>query len=48
MVLHRKTLRTVFFIMTQLSHEQKKKDLESLGAFLQLGIKFKWDDEGKW
>ena len=37
-----------FFIMTQLSHEQKKKDLESLGAFLpQLGIKFKWDDEEK-
>lgn len=35
-----------FYIMTQLSHEQKKKDLEALGEFLpQLGIKFRWVDD---
>jgi hypothetical protein len=35
-----------FYVMTQLSNEQKVKDLERLNNFQpQLGIKVKWDDE---
>lgn len=35
-----------FYVITQLSNDQKVKDLERLGIFQpQLGIKVKWDDE---
>jgi hypothetical protein len=40
------TLVDGFYVMTQLSNDQKEKDLLALGDFLpKLGIKVVWDDE---
>ena len=40
------TLVDGFYVMTQLSNEQKEKDLLALSDFMpKLGIKFTWDDE---
>lgn len=40
------TLVDGFYVMTQLSNDQKEKDLLALGDFLpKLGIKIVWDDE---
>ena len=40
------TLVDGFYVMTQLSNDQKEKDLQALGEYLpKLGIKVIWDDE---
>lgn len=42
------TLVDGFYVMTQLSNDQKEKDLLALGEYLpKLGIKVIWDDETK-
>ncbi len=42
------TLYDGFYIMTQLSNDQKEKDLLELGRFMpQLGIKVIWDEEAE-
>lgn len=42
------TLIDGFYVMTQLSNDQKEKDLQALGEYLpKLGIKVIWDDDAQ-